>query len=187
MKQKYSGKWVGSKQPRKQRKFRANAPMHVRHKMMSSNLSKELRKKYGKRNIPIHKGDSIRIMSGGFKGKTGKIDSVDLKKMRVMIDGIYRTKKDGTKVSVYFNASNLQIKELNLEDKMRKKALERKVGVEKKKEFKAKPLPKTEEKDSTTPKSNDEDKSNLMKDKASESGSEKGSVNTNNKSKEEGK
>jgi len=161
MKQKFSLKWAGSKQPRKQRKFRANAPLHVRHKMVSVHLNETLRKRYGKRNIPIRKGDEVKIMKGEFKGKTGKIDKVDLKKLRVLIEGIYRTKKDGTKVNVYFNPSNLMIKNLNLEDGKRKKALERKVVVssksegkrdaeqnlvkEEKKKFKAKPLPKSEE------------------------------------------
>tara|TARA_Y100000310_G_scaffold122529_1_gene121240 strand:- start:7794 stop:8222 length:429 start_codon:yes stop_codon:yes gene_type:complete len=126
MKQKFSTKWVGSKLPRKQRKYRVNAPLHIKHKMMSSNLSKELRTKYGKRSFPIKKGDSIRIMKGEFKKKTGKIDSVSLKKGRVIIEGISRSKKDGSKVSVYFNPSNLQIKELNLDDMKRKKAIERK-------------------------------------------------------------
>jgi len=128
---------------------------------MSAHLSESLRKKYGKRNFPLKKGDSVKIMVGGFKGKDGKIDKVDLKRLRVMIEGIYRTKKDGTKVSVYFDPSNLQIKELNLEDKKRRVALERKVGgkvervedksnksegkVEKKKGIKFKPLPKSKE------------------------------------------
>ena len=127
MKQKFSIKWKASRQPRKQRKYRYNAPLHLRRKMMSSTLSKELRKKYEKRNFPIHKGDNIRIMRGNFKGKTGKIDVVDMTKYRISIDGIFRTKKDGTKVSVWFVPSNLQIKELNLDDKKRKQALERKV------------------------------------------------------------
>ena len=39
---------------------------------------------------------------------------------------ISRSKKDGSKVSVYFNPSNLQIKELHLEDRQRVKALNRK-------------------------------------------------------------
>ncbi|MBT4166318.1 50S ribosomal protein L24 [archaeon] len=152
MKAKFSTHWTGSKQPRKQRKFRANAPLHVRHKMVSAHLSETLRKRYGKRNVPIRKGDNVKIMKGEFKGKTGKIDDVNLKKLRVMIEGIFRTKKDGTKVSVYFNPSNLLIKELNLDDEKRKKALERKgnvkvVKVEKKKEFKAKPLPVEKKKD----------------------------------------
>src|SRR3989344_5196133 len=126
MKKQFSTKWTGSKQPRKQRKFRFNAPLHIRHKMISANLSKELRKKHGKRNFPLRKEDKVRIMTGEFKKKTGKIESVDLKKIRVSIAGINRTKKDGTKVAVYFHPSNLQITELNLDDKKRKLSLERK-------------------------------------------------------------
>lgn len=135
MKQKFSLKWKASRQPRKQRKYRANAPLHVRRKLVSVNFSKELRKKYGKRNFPLVKGDNIRIMKGEFKSKIGKVSEVNLKKLRIVIDGLYRTKKDGSKVSVYFDPSNLQIKELNLDDEKRKQALERKVkGRESKKE-----------------------------------------------------
>jgi len=125
MKQKFSKQWKASKQPRKQRKYRANAPLNIRHKLISANLSKELRKKYGKRNFPIRKEDRVKIMKGEFKKKTGKIELVKLKKLKVTIEGIYRTKKDGTKVSVYFDPSNLQIQELNVEDKKRRQALER--------------------------------------------------------------
>ena len=125
MKQKFSNKWAGSKQPRKQRKYLANAPLHIKHKIASANLSKELRKRYGKRSFPIRKDDTVKIMRGEFKGKTGKIDSVDLNKLRVAISGIFRSKKDGSKVGVYFNPSNLQIRELNLEDKKRIKSVER--------------------------------------------------------------
>lgn len=121
MRKKFSTSWKGSKQPRKQRKYRANAPLHIKQKMVSSNLSKELRKKHGKRSMPIRKGDSIVVMNGKFKKKKGKIASVDLKKMRVTIEGIQRAKKDGTKVNVFFDPSNLQVVELNLDDKERVK------------------------------------------------------------------
>jgi len=137
MKQKFSNKWTGSRQPRKQRKYRANAPSHIRHNLMSSNLSKDLRKKYGKRSFPIRKDDSVKIMRGSFKGKKGKIDSINLKKLRIMIAGIFKSKKDGSKVGVYFNPSNLQIQELNLEDAKRIKAIERK-NIKKSKETKEK-------------------------------------------------
>ena len=126
MKQKFSTSWTASKQPRKQRKFRANAPLHIRRKMISVSLSKELKKKHEKRNFPVRKGDGVSIMRGELKGKSGNIESVNLKKMKVTIDGIYRTKKDGTKVSVFFDPSNLQINNINLDDKKRKIALERK-------------------------------------------------------------
>lgn len=126
MKQEFSKHWIASRQPRKQRKYRANAPLHILRKFMSANLSKALKEKYTKKSFPLRKEDKVKIMKGQFKKRTGKIGSVDLKKSRVSIEGIQRTKKDGTKINVWFNASNLQIQELNLEDKKRKMALERK-------------------------------------------------------------
>ena len=130
MKKKFSTQWKSNNQTRKQRKYLANAPLHLRHKFLSANLSKELRKKYKRRGFPVRKGDKVKIMVGKFKGKEGKIGSVDLKKLRVTIEGIQRQKKDGTKINVYFHPSNLQILELNLEDKERIKALERKIKKE---------------------------------------------------------
>ncbi|MDP2925427.1 MAG: 50S ribosomal protein L24 [Nanoarchaeota archaeon] len=142
MKNKFSNQWRASKQPRKQRKFVANAPLHIRHKMISANLSKELRKKYGKRNFSLRKGDSVKVMRGEFKGKTGKIEKVDVKKTLVLIAGIYRSKKDGTKINVNFHPSNLQIRELELEDKKRKESLERKMIKKEKPEVKENVLKK---------------------------------------------
>jgi large subunit ribosomal protein L24 len=121
MKQKFSTKWRKSKQKRKQRKYRSNAPLHIKHKMLSSNLSKELRKKYIKRSLPLRKNDVVKIMRGKFKKKKGKIIRIDLKREKVYVEGIQKAKKDGSKINVSLNASNLQIQELNLEDKKRLK------------------------------------------------------------------
>ncbi len=120
MKKEFSKNWKASKQPRKQRKYLANAPLHIRKKFVSVNLSKELRKKYGKRNIPVKKEDIIKIMRGKFKGKRGKITHVNLKISKVTVEGIQIKKQDGSKIDVKMQPSNLQIVELNLEDKKRK-------------------------------------------------------------------
>lgn len=112
MKKKFSKKWKASSQPRKQRKYRANAPMHLKRKFVSVNLSKELRKKEGKRNIPIRKNDKVKICRGKFKGKEGKILEVNLKKSKVIIEGIQVKKMDGSKANVKMQPSNLQIIEL---------------------------------------------------------------------------
>ena len=139
MKQKFSRKWIKSKQPRKQRKYRANAPLHIRHKFMSVTLSKELRKKYERRSFSIRKGDTVKIMRGKFRKKTGKIGGVDLIKLRVNIEGIQRQKKDGTKVNVYFDPSVVQIQELKLDDKKRERALKRKSEKKEQKQEEKKP------------------------------------------------
>jgi large subunit ribosomal protein L24 len=112
MKKKFSTKWKSSKQPRKQRKYRANAPLHLRKKFISVALSKDLRKKQNTRNIPVKKNDKVKIMRGKFKGKTGKVLNVDLKYLRVVVEGIQVTKQDGSKANVKMQPSNLQITEI---------------------------------------------------------------------------
>lgn len=130
MKKEFSTKWVASKLPRKQRKYRAKAPLHIRKKFVSVNLSKELRKKYEKRNVPVKLGDTVKILRGKFKGKTGKITKVFLKISKVTIDGIQATKQDGSKVNIKMQPSNLQITELNTEGSKR---FEKRKNVEKEK------------------------------------------------------
>jgi large subunit ribosomal protein L24 len=114
-----------SSKPRKQRKFLFTAPIHLKRKMLSSHLSKALREKYKKRSMPVRKGDEVLIMRGKFKGKTGKISRIDLKKQRVYIDGASRKRTVGTEVLVPIPSSNVQITNLNLDDKRRVKILER--------------------------------------------------------------
>lgn len=119
MKKEFSTKWKGSKQPRKQRKYLANAPLHLRKNFVRVNLSKELRKTHGKRNLPVKKGDTVKIMAGKFKGKQGKITEVNLKTSKVAIEGIQIKKMDNSKVNVRFHPSKLRIIELNTEGKGR--------------------------------------------------------------------
>jgi large subunit ribosomal protein L24 len=144
MKRKFSSKWKASKQPRKQRKYRANAPLHISRKFLSANLSKILRGKYG-RSVSIRRGDVVKIMRGQFKGKKGKVTVIQMKKGRVAVEGIQRSKKDGTKINIFFNCSNLQIQELNLDDKKRLKRKRGKVRDEKQ-EKKVEKVKKTGEK-----------------------------------------
>ena len=53
-------------------------------------------------------------------------NSVLLKRRKVMIDGIKQIRKTGEAVPYMIHPSNLMITELNLDDKLRKKALEKK-------------------------------------------------------------
>lgn len=112
MKKEFSKEWKASKQPRKQRKYLANAPLHLKRKKLSVNLSKELRKKISKRNVVVRKEDQVKIMKGKFKGKTGKILNVYTKQAKVTIEGIQVTKRDGSKANVKMQPSNLQIIEM---------------------------------------------------------------------------
>lgn len=118
--------WKSSKQPKKQRKYRSNAPLHIKHKFMASHLSKELRQKHNKRSITLRKGDKIKILRGNFKGKSGVVERVVSKRDKIYVNGIEVIKKDGTKQLVPLRPSNLLITQLNLDDKKRKLKLENK-------------------------------------------------------------
>jgi large subunit ribosomal protein L24 len=123
---KFSNHWISSRKVKKQRKYVANAPIHIKRKLISANLAKDLRKTYSKRSLVVRTKDTVKVMRGSFKGKSGKIIGLNTKKQQVFIENIQKTKKDGTKVNVPFNSSNLQIIELNLEDKKRFKKKETK-------------------------------------------------------------
>lgn len=127
MKKTFSKGWNSSKQPRKQRKYRFHAPLHIRQKLAGSHLSKDLKKKYNTRSVQPKKGDKVKVLRGQFKGKSGKIERIDLKKSKLYINGIELIKKDGTKMMYPINPSNVIVEELNLEDKKRVKSLERNV------------------------------------------------------------
>jgi len=125
MKKKFSSKWKSSKQARKQRKYRHNASLHIKQKFVSVHLSKELRKKYNKRNLGVKKGDKVKVVRGQFRKHTGSVESVDLKKSKVRVSGIEITKKEGTKTTYPIDPSNLIITELSIDDKRRQKIVER--------------------------------------------------------------
>lgn len=116
---KFSTSWKASKRPGKQRKYSASIPLHLKGRLLSANLSKELRKKYRKRSMPLKKGDLVKVMRGKFKKKIGKIITINRKRLKVEIESLQIKKQDGSKVNVKFNPSVLQITELNSEDKRR--------------------------------------------------------------------
>ncbi len=126
MKKTFSKFWVSSKQPRKQRKYRYNAPSHKRHSMMSAHLQKSLRKELGRRSMVLKKGDEVEIKRGEFSGRRGAVSAVDMKRLKVYIEGIKRKKVSGQDVQVPIDPSNLVIVKVDLEDKKRKKIISRK-------------------------------------------------------------
>ncbi len=112
-----------SKLPRKQRKMLYQAPKHRRQKMMKAHLSEELYGKYGIRSLTVRKGDIVKIMRGKFKGHTGKVVEVNLKNMRVAVEGVTVRKVDNTAVQYWIHPSNLMLVKLDLSDTKRKEKI----------------------------------------------------------------
>lgn len=63
---------------------------------MSSSLTKDLRKKYGIRSIPVRKDDEVLVVRGTHKGHKGKVLQVYRKKWAIYIDKLTKNKADGT-------------------------------------------------------------------------------------------
>jgi large subunit ribosomal protein L24 len=118
MKTSFSTHWLFSTQPRKQRKYRYNAPLHTRGKFLTAKLSKELAKKHGVRSLRVRSEDKVLIMRGQFKGTSGSVDVVDLARERIYVNGADLTKKEGGKVPYPIHPSNVMITAIK-EDKKR--------------------------------------------------------------------
>ena len=121
--------WKSSSQTRKQRKYRFNAPLHARHKMLAAHLSKELRKEMGFRSIPLRKGDEVAVMTGEYKKMKGTITRVDMKVLKVYVNSVKRKKVSGQEIEVPVDPSNLKITKLIMDDSKRKKTTQRKKSV----------------------------------------------------------
>lgn len=122
---KFSTSWKRSTQPRKQRKYRYNAPLHAQQKLVHVHLSQDLRQKRGTRAMQVRKGDKVKVLRGKFRKQEGKVERVELKRERVFVTGMDYTKKNGTKVQVPFQPSNLMIVVLDTTDKRRKAGKEK--------------------------------------------------------------
>lgn len=125
MMKKFSKKWISSKKPNKQRKYRFNAPLHLRGDLLNVHLSKELHQKYGIRALRVRTGDKVRIMRGQFKKTEGKVEEVDVKKLKVYIAKTEHVKRDGSKARYPIQPSNLLLVELNTDDKERMAGLKK--------------------------------------------------------------
>uniref|UniRef100_A0A2K5XP42 KOW domain-containing protein n=1 Tax=Mandrillus leucophaeus TaxID=9568 RepID=A0A2K5XP42_MANLE len=133
----------------KNRKRHFNAPSHIRRKIMSSPLSKELRHEYNVPSMPIRKDDEFQLVRGHYKGQQiGNVVQVYRKKYVIYTEWVQQGKANGTTVHVGIHPSKVVITRLKL-DKDRKKILERKakslqVGKEKGK-YKGKTIEKMQE------------------------------------------
>jgi len=117
--------------PAKQRKRVFQAPDHIRHKLFAAPLSSELKASQGVKTLPLRSGDSVRIARGDHKGFEGKISRVDRRKYRIYVEGLTREKVDGTAIFVPVHPSKVMITNLALDDKWRRKVIERKREIRK--------------------------------------------------------
>merc|ERR1711953_800753 len=98
---------------------------HLRRKLMSAPLSKDLRTKYNVRSLPIRRDDEVMIVRGHYHDREGKVTCVYRKKFRIHIERVTRDKANGQTVPIGIHPSKVVITKLRM-DKDRKALLERK-------------------------------------------------------------
>lgn len=113
-----------TEQPSKQRNQTARAPLHERHKQVTSTLSDDLREEYDQRSVRVNAGDTVEVLRGDFAGEEAEVESVDLRDEVVYVEDVTVEKADGEEVLRPLDASNLRVTELDLEDERREARLE---------------------------------------------------------------
>ena len=115
----------GTIKPGKNRKRRFNAPSHIRRKFLSAPLSPSLKSEYGTRTMPLRTDDTVSVTKGDHKMSEGKILRVDMKRCKIYVVGITRTRMDGSTVQIPLRPENVMITRLNLDDNQRRAILDR--------------------------------------------------------------
>ena len=109
-----------TKKPSKQRKrniYKTN--IYGKRKLLVAKLDKPLLKTTTKKRMTVRKGDTIKILRGKYKGKSGKVDKVSYTKAKIYVKDIKQTNSRGQDKLIPFNASNVIIVDLILNDNKR--------------------------------------------------------------------
>lgn len=114
---------ISSTQPRRQRKALYEATTFERRRRMTVPLSRELRTRFKRRNVPIRKGDTVRILSGSYKGSEERVARVDRSAYSVTLDNITGKTGDQKLKPMPIRLSHLVITRLNLADPWRRRTL----------------------------------------------------------------
>lgn len=95
--------------------------------ILSAPLSKELRKEYNIKSLPIRQNDEVLVVRGSKKGSEGKVNSVYRLKFAVQVEKLEKEKSNGATVPINVHPSKVVITKLHL-DKDRKALIARKAG-----------------------------------------------------------
>ncbi|NHX35864.1 MULTISPECIES: 50S ribosomal protein L24 [Halolamina] len=113
-----------TRQPRKQRNKKRDAPLHEKQKQVRATLTADLREEYGQRNVRVNAGDTVEVLRGDHAGEEGEVLKVDLREEIIHVEEVTVEKTDGEEVPRPLDASNVRVTELDLEDEVRQERLE---------------------------------------------------------------
>lgn len=108
----------------KQRKRMFSGPLHVKKRIMRAHVADDLMEKYDIWTVRVHKGDTVKIMRGGYAGHTAKVTDVDTKNRVIYVEKVTSIKADGKETPRPVHPSNVLVTKLDLTDPYRKRKLE---------------------------------------------------------------
>ncbi len=109
--------------PRRQRKALYTADTFERRIRMTVPLSRELRARFHRRSVPVHKGDTVRVLSGSFEGREERVARVDRRSYTVTLDNVTLKTADEKMKPLSLGVAHLVITRLNLSDPWRRRSI----------------------------------------------------------------
>jgi large subunit ribosomal protein L24 len=109
--------------PRRQRRAVYNADTFERRLRMTVPLSRELRKRFHRRSVPLRKGDTVRVMKGSFIGREERVAKIDRRGYSVTLDNVTLKTGEEKLKPLPVRTNHLLIVRLNLADAWRREAL----------------------------------------------------------------
>ena len=114
---------VSSRSPRRQRRALYTAPTSERRRRMTALLSRELRQRFRRRNLPLRKGDTVRVLSGSYAGREERVAKISRRGYSVTLENVtLKTAEDKLK-PLGLRPAHLVITRLNLADPWRRRSL----------------------------------------------------------------
>lgn len=99
---------------RKCRKAHFGAPSHLRYKLLSANLSKDLRGKYNVKSLPVRRDDEVLVVRGDYKDSKGRVNTVYRKRWCIYVDKVSETRQNGATIKIPLDPSNVVLTKLKL-------------------------------------------------------------------------
>ncbi len=109
--------------PRRQRKALYTASSFQRRRRMTVPLSRDLRRRFHARSLPLRKGDTVRVLSGSFVGREERVAKVDRRGYSVILDNVTLKTGEEKLKPLPIRTMHLVITRLNLSDPWRRRAL----------------------------------------------------------------
>jgi ribosomal protein uL24 len=109
--------------PRRQRKAHFTARPFRRRLQMAVPLSRELRRRFHRRSVPVRKGDTVRVLSGSYEGREERVARVVRRDFALVLDNVTLKSGEEKLKPLPLKTNHLVITRLNLADAWRRRAL----------------------------------------------------------------